>query len=46
VRALTREDATDLDRLLFRQQGVLTRRQAITHLGRGAVQNRLAQGRW
>jgi very-short-patch-repair endonuclease len=38
--------ATDLDFLLFRQSGVLSRRQALRHLSAKAIQHRLRSGRW
>jgi hypothetical protein len=37
---------TDLDFLLFRQSGVISRRQALRHLSEKAVRHRLASGRW
>jgi hypothetical protein len=40
------DEASPLDWLLFEQAGVLTQRQAIAHLGRGAVRHRLATNRW
>lgn len=36
----------DLARLLRRQSGVITRRQALRHLSAKAVRHRLATGRW
>jgi hypothetical protein len=38
--------ATDLDLLLFRQSGVLSRRQALRYLSAKAIQHRLRSGRW
>jgi len=38
--------ATDLDFLLFRQSGVLSRRQALRYFSAKTVQHRLASGRW
>ncbi|WP_239097481.1 hypothetical protein [Asanoa ferruginea] len=40
------DDATPLDWLLFEQAGVLTFRQAVAHLGVGAVRHRVATNRW
>ncbi|GAA1736797.1 DUF559 domain-containing protein [Luedemannella helvata] len=40
------DDADDLTWLLFRQDNVLTRRQAIAHLSADAVRHRLRTGRW
>jgi very-short-patch-repair endonuclease len=40
------EPATDLDFLLFRQVGVLSRRQALRHMSDKAVRHRLHTGRW
>jgi hypothetical protein len=40
------EPATDLDFLLFRQAGVLSRRQALRHMSDKAIRHRLSSGRW
>ena len=40
------DDAPGLDWLLFRQHQVLSREQALAAVGRSALRNRLAQGRW
>jgi very-short-patch-repair endonuclease len=45
-RQLPDDDAPPIDWLLFRQHSVLSRRQALAEVGRGVLQNRLAQGRW
>ncbi|HTF08906.1 MAG TPA: hypothetical protein VK659_12115, partial [Asanoa sp.] len=44
--AIPADDASPLDWLLFEQAGVLTHRQAVAHLGPGAVRHRLATNRW
>jgi hypothetical protein len=44
--SLPARDAPELDWLLFEQSQVLSREQAVTQLGRGAVQNLLKNGRW
>jgi very-short-patch-repair endonuclease len=45
-RSIPPDEASELDWQLFRQNQVLSRDQAIAGLGRGAVQNLLASGRW
>ena len=40
------DGASELEWLLFRQQRVLTRDQAVATIGRSALRNRLAQRRW
>jgi hypothetical protein len=45
-RSLPPDDASEFDWLLFRQNQVLRLDQALSGLGRGALQNRLARGRW
>jgi hypothetical protein len=37
---------TDLDFLLFRQEGVIGRRQALRHMSEKAIRHRLQTGRW
>jgi very-short-patch-repair endonuclease len=41
-----REDANPLGRLLLRQQGVVTRAQAVSELSASNVRHRVASGRW
>ncbi|MGC9670400.1 hypothetical protein ACNTMW_28135 [Planosporangium sp. 12N6] len=45
-RRLPSDDAPELDWLLFRQDRVLSRQQALAALGRPALRNRLARGNW
>ncbi|MEN3309093.1 MAG: hypothetical protein V7603_5295 [Micromonosporaceae bacterium] len=45
-RPLPGRDAGEFAWLLLRQDGVLTRRQAVLHLGRSVVRNHLARRRW
>jgi hypothetical protein len=45
-RSLPPDDASEFDWLLFRQNQVLRLDQAVRGVGRGALQNRLARGRW
>jgi very-short-patch-repair endonuclease len=45
-RQMPADDASELDWLLFRQHQVLSREQALAAIGRSALRNRLAQGRW
>ena len=40
------DDATGLDLLLFQQDNVISRRQALRHLSRKTLEHRLASGRW
>jgi very-short-patch-repair endonuclease len=40
------EDADDLDVLLYQQDAVLSVRQALRHVSKGALQHRVARGRW
>lgn len=40
------QDADPLDHLLFRQHHVISRRQALKHLSRSAIEHRLVSGRW
>ncbi|WP_230686997.1 type IV toxin-antitoxin system AbiEi family antitoxin domain-containing protein [Catellatospora vulcania] len=46
MRALPRDDSSDLDFLLFRQSDVLTRAQALAHFSEKAIRHRLDTGRW
>lgn len=46
VRALPRDDSSDLDFLLFRQHDVLSRVQALAHFTEKAIRHRLDTGRW
>jgi very-short-patch-repair endonuclease len=45
-RTLPPDDASELDWLLFRQDNVLSREQALAAIGRPALRNRITQGRW
>jgi very-short-patch-repair endonuclease len=45
-RSLPSDNAPEFDWLLFRQNQVLRLDQALSGLGRGALQNLLARGRW
>jgi very-short-patch-repair endonuclease len=45
-RGVPRHDAGPLDWLTFEQSGVVTSRQAVDALGRGAVRGRLRSGAW
>jgi len=44
--SLPRDDASDLDWLIFAQAGVLTYAQAVAHLSPGLVRHRVASRRW
>ncbi|GHJ44966.1 hypothetical protein Cs7R123_23080 [Catellatospora sp. TT07R-123] len=46
MRPPPRDDAADLDFLLFRQRDVLTRDQALAHFTSAAIRHRVASGRW
>jgi very-short-patch-repair endonuclease len=45
-RSLPADDASELDWLLFHQNQVLSREQVVAAIGRAAVRNRIARGRW
>jgi hypothetical protein len=46
VRALPDDDAGEWEHLLFRQHGVVSRRQALRYLTDRAVRHRIRSGRW
>jgi very-short-patch-repair endonuclease len=46
IRVFRPDDAGDLEFLLFRQDGVISRRQALRYLSDKAIRHRLAAGRW
>ncbi|MEU8007151.1 DUF559 domain-containing protein [Catellatospora sp. NPDC049111] len=46
MRELPRDDALDLDFLLFRQHDVLSRTQALAHFTDAAIRHRVASERW
>ncbi|GAB4053068.1 DUF559 domain-containing protein [Catellatospora paridis] len=46
MRALPRDESSDLDFLLFRQHDVLSRAQALAHFTEKAVRHRVDTGRW
>lgn len=45
-RLVTAAELADLDFLLFRQEEVISRRQALRYMSEKAVRHRLASGRW
>ncbi|MGN9912514.1 DUF559 domain-containing protein [Phytohabitans sp. LJ34] len=46
IRAFRPDEAGDLEFLLFRQDGVISRRQALRYLSAKAIRHRLTTGRW